>query len=76
MDIKHGHVKAALKRFTAAVTGQSSSSQRAAKFSIGDKVRISKYEHVFKKGYLPSWTNETFSIFKINLTIPPTYSTY
>lgn len=49
VDLKHGHVKAVLKRLTAAVTGQRSSSQRAAKFSIGDKVRTSKYKHVFKK---------------------------
>lgn len=70
VDIKQAHVKAVLKRLTAAATGQS---QRVAKFSIGDKVRISKYKHVFKKGYLPNWTNETFSIFKVNPTIPPTY---
>lgn len=26
-----------------------------------------------KKVYLPSWTNETFKIFKVNRTIPPIY---
>ena len=45
------------------------------KFSIGDKVRISKYKRpVFDKDYTPNWTEEVFVIDKINLTKPVTYN--
>lgn len=43
------------------------------KFSIGDKVRISKYKHVFAKGYIPNWTNEVFTVHRVQPTIPETY---
>lgn len=43
------------------------------KFKIGDKIRLSKYKHVFEKGYLPSWTTEIFTIRKIQCTDPVTY---
>lgn len=43
------------------------------KFKIGDHVRLSKYKHVFEKGYLPSWTTEVFTIRKIQHTDPITY---
>ena len=45
------------------------------KFSIGDKVRIRKYQRrVFDKGYTPNWTEEVFVIDKVNLTKPVTYN--
>ena len=45
------------------------------KFSIGDKVRISKYKRkVFDKGYTPNWREEVFMIDKVNLTKPVTYN--
>lgn len=43
------------------------------KFSIGDSVRISKYKHIFTKGYLPNWTNEVFTVHRVQPTIPETY---
>lgn len=43
------------------------------KFQIGDSVRISKYKHVFEKGYTPNWTTEVFGIRKIQFTNPITY---
>ena len=44
------------------------------KFSIGDKVRISKYKRrVFDKGYTPNWTEEVFVVDKVMLTTPVTY---
>lgn len=43
------------------------------KFKVGDRVRLSKYKHVFEKGYLPSWTTEIFRIDKIQRTDPITY---
>src|SRR5204863_31899 len=36
-------------------------------------VRISKNKKVFKKGYLPNWTNETFKLYAIKPTRPVTY---
>jgi transposase InsO family protein len=42
-------------------------------FSIGDNVRISKYKQIFTKGYLPNWTNEVFTVHRVQPTIPETY---
>lgn len=47
--------------------------QRKPKYKKGDFVRISKYRHVFSKGYKPNWTNEIFKIKKVKLTNPTTY---
>ena len=45
------------------------------KFSIGDKVRLSKYKRkVFDKGYTPNWTEEVFVVVKVNLMKPVTYN--
>jgi len=44
------------------------------KFKIGDKVRISKYKrNVFDKGYTPNWSEEIFTVDKIQYTNPITY---
>ena len=43
------------------------------KFNVGDNVRISKYKHVFEKGYLPNWTEEIFVIAERFPTYPVTY---
>ena len=43
------------------------------KFSIGDKVRISKKKELFEKGYTTRWTEEIFTIPKIKRTSPITY---
>lgn len=44
-----------------------------AKFKIGDLVRISKYKHLFEKGYTPNWTGEVFKIRRVQKTDPITY---
>ncbi len=36
------------------------------KYQVGDHVRISKARRLFKKGYLPNWTEEVFIITKRN----------
>ena len=41
--------------------------------NIGDKVRISKARRQFKKGYLPNWSDEIFTITTCHPTDPPTY---
>jgi hypothetical protein len=43
------------------------------KFEIGDKVRIAEYKHVFKKGYLPNFTQEIFTITERLNRKPPVY---
>lgn len=43
------------------------------KFKIGDFVRMSKYKHVFSKGYTPNWTTEIFKINRVQHTDPITY---
>lgn len=43
------------------------------KFNIGDVVRISKQKHVFRKGYLPQWTEEWFKIAARDPGPPPYY---
>lgn len=42
-------------------------------FKVGDHIRLSKYKHVFEKGYIPSWTTEIFTIVKKQKTNPTTY---
>ena len=43
------------------------------KFVVGDRVRISKYATVFRKGYLPQWSEEIFVVAEVLKTIPVTY---
>ena len=43
------------------------------KFSVGDKVRISKKKKTFEKGYTTRWTEEIFTIVELKRTQPPTY---
>ena len=43
------------------------------KFKVGDYVRISKYENIFAKGYMPNWSEEVFIVDKIKNTVPWTY---
>ena len=44
------------------------------KFKVGDKVRISKYKRkIFDKGYTPNWTEEVFTVDKIQYTNPIAY---
>ena len=43
------------------------------KFKIGDIVRISKYENIFAKEYVPNWSEEVFVITKVKNTVPWTY---
>ncbi|XP_053594670.1 uncharacterized protein LOC128667654 [Microplitis demolitor] len=43
------------------------------KLKVGDKVCITKYKHVFEKGYTPNWTTEIFTIKEVKNTNPTTY---
>ena len=43
-------------------------------FKIGDRVRISKYDLPFRKGYKPQFTRDVFEIVAIATRKPPTYT--
>ena len=43
------------------------------KFSVGDKVRISKKKKTFEKGYTTRWTEEIFTIAEVERTSTVTY---
>ena len=43
------------------------------KFKVGDRVRISKYQNIFAKGYTPNWSEEAFVVSKIKNAVPWTY---
>ena len=48
--------------------------KKSARYNVGDRVRISKFENIFAKGYTPNWSREIFIINKINDTVPYTYN--
>ena len=43
-------------------------------FEIGDRVRISKCDLPFRKGYKPQFTREVFEIVAVATRKPPTYT--
>ena len=43
-------------------------------FKVGDRVRISKYDLPFRKGYKPQFTREVFEIVAIATRKPPTHT--
>ena len=43
--------------------------EKDSRFKVGDRVRISKFNNIFTKGYTPNWSTEIFIINKINDTI-------
>ena len=53
--------------------GDLKSASDEPKYAIGDKVRIVKKKSHFEKGYTPRWTEEVFTVSKIQYTNPITY---
>ena len=47
---------------------------RKPKFKVGDRVRISKYDLPFRKGYKTQFIREVFEIVAISSRKPPTYT--
>jgi hypothetical protein len=68
-DVRHKHVKNILKR----INKPRNQKPNRQTYTIGDTVRISKVKMIFKKGYLPNWSDEIFTIHAIKPTIPVTY---
>jgi len=54
-------------------TAPKTETRNPRKFFVGEKVRISKYKGIFSKRYLPNWTNEVFTIHRVQPTVPETY---
>jgi hypothetical protein len=46
---------------------------KASPLRKGDKVRLSIARHTFRKGYLPQWTEEIFTVHQVLSTKPTTY---
>ena len=44
------------------------------KFSVGDRVRITKKKKTFEKGYTSRWTEEVFTVSQVKHTTPITYN--
>ena len=42
-------------------------------FNTGDQVRITKYKHIFEKGYIPKWTEEIFIVKRLIPRNPVVY---
>ncbi|GFR16920.1 uncharacterized transposon-derived protein F54H12.3 [Trichonephila clavata] len=42
-------------------------------FAANDTVRVTRARDIFRKGYMPGWTEGIFRIYKRYPTIPPTY---
>ena len=55
-------------------TGNNHKNLEKPKFKSGDRVRISKYDLPFRKGYKPQFTKEIFETFTIPSKKPPTYT--
>ena len=47
--------------------------KKKTKFETCDHVRISKYEHIFPKGYVPNLSEEVFVIKKVENPVPWTF---
>ena len=68
IGMKPKHVKQAKK--SVYVEG---SNEKSARFSVGNRLRISKFKNIFAKGYTPNWSKEIFVVNKIKNTVPWTY---
>ena len=44
------------------------------KLKVGDRVRLNKKYRVFKKGYLPGWTEEVFEVARVMRGVVPMYN--
>ena len=47
--------------------------RKKAPLKVGDRVRLNKKHRVFKKSYLPGWTEEVFLVSRITPGVVPTY---
>ena len=72
IDMKPNHVKNS--DFVSILYSKPLREYREPKFGIGDRVRNSKYDLPFRKGYKPQFTQEIFETVAIATKKPPTYT--
>ena len=72
IDMKLNHVKNS--DFMSILYSKPLREYKKPKFGIGDRVRISKYDFPFRKGYKPQSTQEIFEIVAIAFEKPPAYT--
>lgn len=72
-NVAHKHEKLLLKTVFKAQKAPKQNLKRFKRFKPGDLVRITKYKHIFKKGYLPNWTTELFEVSAVLPTVPVVY---
>lgn len=53
--------------------GDLESPERKSLLKVGDTVRISKYKHIFSKGYEKNWSTEAFIVDEVLKTNPVTF---
>ena len=70
IDMKPNHVKNS--DFISILYSKPLREYKKPKFGIGDRVRISKYDLLFRKGHKPQFTQEIFEIVAIATKKPPT----
>ena len=68
-DVSRGNEAIVLKRFKSIIR----KTKLKPKFKLRDRVRISKYKHIFEKGYTSNWTTEIFTVKRGVRTRPITY---
>ena len=73
MNLYPDHERGRERRGESRRSKASSLSPVHPKFAIGDRVRIAKKKKTFEKGYTPNWTEEIFTISKVQYTSPITY---
>ena len=72
IDMKPNHVKNS--DFMSILYSKPLTEYKKPKIGIGDRVRISKYNLHFRKGFKPQFTQEIFEIVAIATKKPPTYT--
>ena len=72
IDMKPNHVKNS--DFLSILYCKPLREYKKPKFGIGDRVRISKYDSPFRRGYKPQFTPEIFEIVAMATKKPPTYT--
>lgn len=70
IDVNHGNEEDV---WLSLYSASSSSPPTKPKLKLNDVVRISKYKHVFSKGYDINWSHETFIIDEVVSSNPVTY---
>ena len=67
-------IKPADVKLTAYTNFYAENNDKDPKFEVGDHVRISKYENVFTKSYIPNWSEDEFVIQKVKNTVLCAYT--